>query len=355
MCLGVVMIYSAGSRVDREPQWFMRLSDPASKQLMFAMVAFVVLLFMADMDYGRFRYGGSVVRWPGTYLLLAAVLLLGLVYVPVVGQEVNGARRWIRLGPVTFQPSEFAKYVLVVFLAGVLAHARYPRRKFLIGLLPLCAAIGLLCGLVVVEDLGTAALMALVAAMLLVAGGARLWQMLILALPGVAGFVYMVIKTPYRVERITSFMDIWKDPQGSGYHAIQSLVAIGNGSWWGVGLGKGIQKYGFLPEDTTDFIFSIICEEVGLAGALLVMGLIAAIVWSGLAVYRRCGDDFGKLLTFGVVATIGLQAAINIAVATVSVPTKGIALPFVSAGGSGLIVAAAALGLVCSVAQKPKT
>ena len=202
------------------------------------------------------------------------------------------------------------------------------------------------------EDFGTAALIAVVSGLVLITGGARLWHLILFALPGAAMFAALIIEKPYRLRRITAFMDIWSDPQDSGYHAIQSLVAIGNGGWWGAGLGKGIQKYGYLPEDTTDFIFSIVCEELGFLGAVLVIALLATLVWCGWRIFHRCGDGLGKLLTFGIVGTIALQAAMNIAVATVSVPTKGIALPFVSAGGSGLIFSAMALGLVCSVARQ---
>lgn len=351
MALGIVMITSALSRVDRQPQWFQWFGDRASKQMLFAGAAFVVLLIIARLNYRRLAYKGRLLTWPGFYLLLLAVVLLAAVYIPGVGFEVNGARRWLKAGPVSFQPSEFAKFVLVIVLAAVLSHDAYPRKRFFRGLLPLCIVAGVICGLVGKEDFGTAALIALVAATLLIAGAVRVWQMVLLALPALAGFAYLIISKPYRLRRLTVFRNIWSDPQESGYHAIQSLIAIAAGGWWGTGLGRGLQKYGYLPEDATDFIFSIVCEELGMTGAVLVMGLVAVLIFSAWQIFRRCRDPFGKLLAFGIAATIGLQTLMNIAVATVSVPTKGIALPFVSAGGSGLIFSAAALGLVCSVAR----
>jgi len=351
MALGVVMIYSAGSRVDHEPHGFEWLADIASKQVIFVVAAFGLMLIVSSFDYRRLGYKGDFWTWPGWLLLILAVIFLAAVYVPALGLEVNGARRWLKVGPLSFQPSEFAKFALVVFLAAALSRREYPRKKFFKGLLPLCIATGVVCALIGKEDFGTAALIALSAVILLITAGVRIWQMIILGLPAAAGFVYLVICSPYRLRRITAFTDIWADPQGAGYHAVQSLIAIGRGSWWGVGLGSGLQKYGYLPEDTTDFIFSIICEELGLPGAILVIALTVILVLSGWQILRRTRDDLGFLLTFGVISTIGLQAAMNIAVATVSVPTKGIALPFVSAGGSGLIFSAMALGLVCSVAR----
>jgi len=349
--LGVVMIYSAGSRVDRRPQWFASLSDPAGKQMVFAAVAFVALLAAGAVDYRKLCYDGPIWRWGGLYLLIVSLVLLGAVYIPGVGLEVNRARRWVQVGAVSFQPSEIAKFAIVIFLAGLLARPSYPRKSFFAGVLPLALAAGAVCGLIGIEDLGTGALIALVVALLMIAAGVRTLHMLVLALPAVAGFAYLLILSPYRLSRLIGFTDMWSDPQGLGYHPIQSLVAIGSGGWWGVGLGNGIQKYGYLPEDTTDFIFSIICEELGMCGAVLVISLMMVLVLAGWQVFRRCDDDLGRLITFGIIATIGLQAAMNIAVATVSVPTKGIALPFVSAGGSGLLLSATALGLVCSVAR----
>lgn len=221
--------------------------------------------------------------------------------------------------------------------------------RFTHGLLPALALIGLACGLVVIEDLGTAVLIGAVAACLLIAGGAKLWQMVLCALPAVAAVVAAIWHSPYRINRLLAFLNPWEDPQGIGYHPIQSMLAIAMGGLTGRGLGNGLQKFGYLPEDTTDFIFAIICEEMGMAGALLVVGLYIALMWLGMSIIKDCKDVFGRLLGLGVLLTVGVQAVINLAVVTVVVPTKGIALPLVSSGGTGWILTAFALGLLVAL------
>ncbi|HEY3242969.1 MAG TPA: FtsW/RodA/SpoVE family cell cycle protein, partial [Phycisphaerae bacterium] len=212
------------------------------------------------------------------------------------------------------------------------------------------AAIGICAGLVGIEDFGTAALLAAVGGLMLLAGGARLAHLALLALPGLAAFAYLLIAKPYRLERLTAFRNIWADPRGQGYHAIQSLATIASGGWFGRGLGNGVQKFGYLPEARTDFIFSVICEETGLFGAFVVMLLFAGLVWLGIACVRAAPTALGRLLALGITLLIGLQAAMNVAVVTVAAPTKGIALPLVSAGGSGILFLGAAIGLAASVA-----
>jgi cell division protein FtsW len=348
MGLGLVMIYSAQGRVDQLPMHDAFFSTPAGKQMMFAGISLVVMVIFSWVNYDWLRPEGNTVGSLGFCLLVLSVVLLGLVYAPGVGMEINGARRWLKLGPVTFQPSEFAKIAMVIFLAGVMCQEEYPRKKFFRGLMPLCVVIGVVCGLIAKEDLGTAAVIAGVSGLLLVAAGFKLWHLFILSVPAILGFAYFVIMEPYRILRITTFLNPEADPRGAGYHAIQSLIAIGDGGWFGMGLGEGLQKYGYLPEDTTDFIYSIICEELGAAGGMAVLGVFAVMAIVGWLIYRYVEDGFGRLLVIGLLGTIGLQAAINVAVATVSMPTKGIALPFVSAGGSGLVFAAMAVGIVCS-------
>ena len=349
MGLGLVMIYSAQGRVDKPPMQEEFFNSQATKQMTFVLVSLVMMVIFSRIDYRVFGWKGTALQSAGVWMVALAVVLL--VAVMIFGQEVNGAKRWIKIGGVTFQPSEFAKLAVVVFLAGRLSDPEYPRWEFWRGLLPLCAVIGVVSGLVAKEDLGTGAVIALVCGLMLLAGGATIWHLLLPALIAIAGFIGFIIYEPYRLKRIVSFRDLWADPEGANYHAIQSLVAIATGGWWGLGIGEGIQKYGYLPEDTTDFIFSISSEELGMAGGLTVLGIFMVFVVVGWLIYRRAADDFGRMLVFGLIGMLGLQAAINVAVATVSVPTKGIALPFVSAGGSGLIFAALGIGLVCSVSR----
>jgi cell division protein FtsW len=205
------------------------------------------------------------------------------------------------------------------------------------------------CGLIIVEDLGTAVLIGAVGIIVLIAAGARMWHVALMAPAGAAAAIAMIVWSPYRLRRITSFVDPWADPQGAGYHLVQSLNTIQEGGLIGRGLGNGIGKFGYVPEDTTDFIFAVICGELGIAGAMLVAGLYIGLLAAGYAVIREHGHAFGRLLALGVLVTVGLQALINMAVVTGLVPTKGIALPLVSNGGTGWVMTAMAIGLIVAL------
>lgn len=290
--------------------------------------------------------------WPMWLAVLLLIAVLASVYLPGIGREVNHSHRWVNLhlpGLDSIQPSEIAKWTLI----GVIAWygCRNARRmgSFWHGLLPgLCAA-GAVSAVIVVEDLGTGALVGMVACLLLIAAGARLVHLLMLAPIPIAGLVLAILTNPYRVQRITSFMRPFEDVQGSGYHMIQSMLAVANGQFFGRGLGHGLQKFGYLPEDTTDFLFAIICEELGVFGAALVMFLYAVLLLSVLAVIRREPSRFFRLVALGVMATVGIQALINLVVVTGLGPTKGIALPLLSSGGTGWILTASSLGLVIAM------
>jgi cell division protein FtsW len=216
------------------------------------------------------------------------------------------------------------------------------------GLLPAVGLIAVACALIVVEDFGTAALIAAVCGALLLAGGARWWQLLMLAPPAIGVCAWAIVTSPYRMQRLMTFLHPWQDPKGAGYHPIQSMLAFAEGGLAGSGLGGSIQKF-YLPEDTTDFLFPIIAEELGLAGAATIVALFLVILWVGFGVIKDCRDTFSRLLGLGVLLMLGTQAAMNIAVTTVVVPTKGIALPLVSAGGTGWVVTAAAVGLLAAL------
>jgi cell division protein FtsW len=217
--------------------------------------------------------------------------------------------------------------------------------------LPLVTIFGMVAALVLIEDFGTTALVAVVSLVLMLMAGCRLWHVGLLIPPGVLTVWALIFRDPdsFRYKRMMAFMNPWADPQGVGFHPIHSLYAIMSGGFWGRGLGNGIQKMGYLPEDNTDFIFAIICEELGFLGAAMVIGLFIAFVIIGWRIASRCQHHFGKMVAFGITAIIGLQAAINIAVVTVTMPTKGIALPFISSGGTGWIMNAAAIGVLMSI------
>jgi cell division protein FtsW len=220
--------------------------------------------------------------------------------------------------------------------------------KLIAGVFPAMLLIALACGMIVKEDLGTAVLIGLVAVVLLVAGGMRLWVLAPVVIVGGAGIVAAIMAAPYRIKRLMIYRDPWIDPQGAGYHPIQSQLAFAEGGVSGSGLGQSIQKY-YIPEDTTDFIFPVLTEELGIAGAALIIGLFLAILWTGLGIVRDSKDPFSRLVGLGVLTTLGVQAAINLAVVTVVVPTKGIALPLVSNGGTGWIMTAGALGILAAI------
>ncbi len=283
------------------------------------------------------------------------LVLLSMAYWPGLGREVNGAHRWFfvpvpGVGHVSVQPSEIAKWGLVGLIAWYAA-ARGPLRmaRFWQGLAPGLLAAALVAGAVAHEDLGTGVLIGAAACLVLLAGGARLWQFLMFTPAAAAGFAVLVATNPYRLERLATFLDPYRDPLGSGYHMIQSMAAVAGGEVTGRGLGHGLQKFGYLVEDHTDFLFAVICEELGVAGAAAVVGVFAVLLWAGLSIVRREQAPMLKLVGLGVLATIGLQALINLAVVTGMAPTKGIALPLVSAGGTGWILTAASLGLLVAM------
>jgi cell division protein FtsW len=296
--------------------------------------------------------GGAGNGWkrnPIVWMLLVAVACNVLVLIPHIGISWNYSRRWLPLGPIQFEPSELAKWGVVLFLAWRLTSKSFDRNKFFTGFLPLLVPVGLLCGLVVIHDFGTAALIALCAVAMLVAGRVRTRHLLVVIPPVLAAAVWILTSTEYRWKRVTAFMNPYLAPQKEGYHMIQSLLSFATGGVTGRGLGNGIQKLGYLPEDTTDFIFSVICEELGLFGALLTVALFLGIVYVTWQALRQKTTDFGKMLAFGIGGMVAMQALINIAVATVSVPTKGLSLPLISAGGTGLVITGAALGLLLSI------
>jgi cell division protein FtsW len=331
--------------LDRPTHWYWTPSGV--KQAGYALAAIAVFLLVARFDYAKLG-GGVVWKNPLVWLLAFAALTCALVLVPGVGREMNGARRWIPLGFTQFQPSELGKWCLVAFLAWWLSQRKVDVERFggfVVTLIP----IAIITLLVVIHDFGTAALIALCSVGMLLVGGARAWHLLVAAAPGVAAAAWFVIHKPYRLKRILAFLDPYADPQKDGYHMIQSLMSYSTGGVFGRGLGNGVQKLGYLPEDTTDFIFAVICEELGLFGAALTIALYLGILWVVFQIIRQSRDAFGKMLALGIGAMIGLQALINIAVATVSVPTKGLSLPLVSYGGTGVIITCAALGLLYSV------
>jgi cell division protein FtsW len=245
-----------------------------------------------------------------------------------------------------------AKWALVFFLAAFCDNYSDSIKLYWKRFVPICLLAAAVVGLVIVEDFGTAAFIALLSFLMLIIAGVKWWHILTPLPFGVIAFCAALFRSPTRLQRIAAFLNPQKWADSTAYQANQSLIALGSGGLWGKGLGRGICKYGHLPEDTTDFIFAIIGEELGFIGNAAVIGLFIVFVWLGILVIVRCRDRFGRLLAGGIVLTIGIQAAFNIGVVTVVLPTKGIPLPFVSAGGTGMLLSAAAVGVLLNIAKQ---
>ena len=359
MAIGTVFVFSASADVRQEFDWSRFYEFAGMRQILFFPLAVVIMYLVSMFDYRLLSPARGWFRSPQVYLLAMSVMLLILVLLPQFGREVNYARRWLRIpaGPVSisFQPSEFAKWVVVFFLAGYCDKFADDMKKYWKRFVPVCMVAAVIVLLIIKEDFGTAAFISLLTFLMLIMGGTKLWYFLT-PLPMVSAvFYFAIITSPSRIERIKAFLNPSQWSQTAAYQANQSLIALGSGGLWGKGLGRGICKYGHLPEDTTDFVFAIIGEELGFAGTATVIMLFIIFVWLGILVVARCKDYFGRLLAGGIVLTIAVQAAVNIAVVTVVLPTKGIALPFVSAGGTGMLLTAAAVGVLLNIANRTTT
>ena len=278
-----------------------------------------------------------------------SLFLLLAVYAPSVGRRVHGAYRWLDIGGFSFQPSEVAKWSLVAAVAWWGSRCSKNISSFKTGYLPAIAVVGFICAIIAVEDLGTAVLIFFTACILLFAAGCRTMHFVSTLPFGVAALIGFIASSQYRMDRMRAFIDPYDAPGDIGYHILQSLTAISSGGLAGLGLGHGVHKFGYLPEDTTDFIFSIICEELGIAGAGAVLCLYAGLLVLSFIVVRNCKDVFLRLLVLGIATTIGLQASMNILVVTSLAPTKGIALPLLSNGGTGWLLTAFCIGLIAAI------
>jgi cell division protein FtsW len=363
MTLGVVMVYSASVTVQGAGfNWRQWWNSPL-KQGVFAFAGFLVMIVAAHVDYRVLAWERKRDGWRAGLLLFLTLGLLVAVLLPGIGHKALGARRAIVVPGVGFgfQPSELAKVLLVVWLAALLSrpHATGPSglvargdiRHLTTGFVPALLSSAVLIGLTAIEDFGTAALMGAVMFALLLVAGARWTHLGLTVLMGAAAGALLVWIKPHRMARLATFFSDTPDVMGPGYQVHQSLLAIGSGGWLGRGLGAGVQKYGYLPKDNNDFILAVICEELGVVGGIAVALLFLGLLWRGWRVAARAPDRFGQLLALGLTLLVVFQAAFNIAVVTNSVPTKGISLPFVSAGGSGVIFLGLAAGLLAATGR----
>jgi len=363
MAVGTVFVFSASANIGQEIDLTRFYEYASLRQILFFPLACFVMYFFACLDYHKLSLEKGWLKNPTIYFLILSIVLLALVlsqkFYPVLPRlipPINRHYRWLRIpvGPVavSFQPSELAKWAVIFFIAAVCNKYQEGIRLYWKKFVPICLVIGLVVALVIVEDFGTAAFIALLSFLMLIIAGVKWWHILTPLPFGAAAFALMLISSPGRMKRIAAFVNPEKWMDTAGYQASQSLIALGSGGLWGKGLGKGICKYGHLPEDTTDFIFAIIGEELGFVGNAAVILLFMMFVGLGILIVIRCRDTFGRLLASGIVLAIAIQAALNIGVVTVVLPTKGIPLPFVSAGGTSMLLSAAAVGVLINIAKQ---
>jgi len=318
------------------------------RQLIFAVLGIAAMFITMNLDYRVWKKFAKVA-------LIICFVLLVLVLIPGVGVVRGGARSWLGIASLGIQPSEFMKLGMIVFMAKVLSEQDSRITSFRKGLLPMLLLLGGAFGLIMMQpDLGTGAVLLGATMMIIFSAGARISHLVGLAGLGVVGFAGLIAAAPYRLNRILYFLDPWKDPLGGGYQIIQSLYAIGPGGLVGLGLGMSRQKYSYLPEPQTDFIFSIIAEELGFIGGATVLLLFLILVWRGMRTAITAPDTFGSLLAVGIVGMIGVQVVINIGVVTGMMPVTGITLPLVSAGGSSLTLMLTAIGILLNISRYAK-
>ena len=341
---GLIMVFSSS-----EVQGYIDYHNPSyyfQHQILWLAVGCVGGLLALGFDYHRLRTLAPAAA-------AVTLVILVLVLAPHIGVIRNGARRWFGFGAFTIQPAEIAKMVLVVYLARWLEKSGARVRGFREGLLPFLVMFGLVVGLVLLEkDLGTAMVMAVIALAMFLVAGARWWH--VAGTLGVASLAMALLirLEPYRFSRVSAFLNPWADSLNTGFQSVQSVLALGTGGLFGVGLGQSIQKYQWLPEAHTDFIFAIIGEEVGLMGTLFVLTLFCLFAYRGYRAALRAPDTFGLLLATGITTWLIFQAFVNMAAVTLTLPTTGIPLPFVSFGGSSLSVSLAAVGLLLNISAQ---
>lgn len=343
--LGLIMVASSSTvagltRIKDHPDAFHFIK----RQVVYAFVGLIGMVLLMNFDYHRLR------RF-SVPLVVVTPILLGLVL--LMGEKTLGAKRWIDLGFLNLQPSEFAKLALVMVLAHYLSDLGEGVGRFTAGIMLPLLFTAILAGLIMAEpDMGTTLVLCGTCFCLIFAAGARVWQMGLLSGPVLLILIIYALGAPYRRRRLFNFLDPFKDPQGAGYQVIQSLYALGSGGPFGVGIGRSRQKFSYLPEAHTDYIFSIIGEELGLVGTLFVLTLFFFLIWRGLRTALAAKDTYGTLLAVGITSLIGVQAILNIGVVTASLPVTGITLPLLSSGGSSLMVTLVGLGILLNISRQ---
>lgn len=347
LILGMVMVFSS-SHIWSE----YKFNDSfyyLKRQLLFAAVGFIGMIIFSRIPYYTWKKYAKI-------LLISCFILLILVLIPGIGLIRGGAQSWIGIGAFSIQPSEFMKLGLIIFLAGLLSDYQKYITSFKKGFLPCLLLIFTAFGLIMLQpDLGTGMVLVLTCMIMLFIAGAKLTHFFGLAGLGVLGFIGLIASAPYRINRILAFLNPWEDPLGHGFQIIQSLYAVGPGGLMGLGLGNSLQKYFYLPEPQTDFIFSIIGEELGFIGGSAVIGVFFLLLWRGIKISLEAPDLFARLLGIGIAGMLVLQAMINISVVIGLVPVTGITLPFLSYGGSSLTLTLCSVGILLNISRYAKS
>ena len=337
---GVFMVHSASSdsaELHYKDEYFF-----VTKQIVGAVIGLVCCIVLYFVDY-HFLHK---IKW---VVLIGSIILLALVFVPKIGVENYGAKRWLNLGVTTIQPSEIAKFGFVIFAASTLSK-NYNKVKTFKGILPVIIAGVVICGLIIIEpNMSITMCVGITLVAMLFVGGISFKHFLMLAIPAICLVPLLIVIEPYRLKRLVAFLDPWSSAQGEGFQLVESLYSLGAGGFFGVGYGNSRQKYLFLPFAESDFIFSIIGEELGFAGCLFVIIVFVIIVVQAIKIALRAKDRFGCLLASGIASVIAVQVIINIAVVTGSIPPTGLPLPFISAGSTSLVVFMSAIGILLNI------
>lgn len=350
LSLGIIMVLSASA-----PSALSTTGNSytyVKKQLLFAIAGLFVMFFLSKVDYRFYKK----YYW---HIYFASWIILLLVVVPGLGYAVKGATRWIKIGGFQFQPSELTKIGMIIFFAGYLSDHKNELQEFKRGFLkPLAFLIPPIGILYVIQNhFSVSLVIGVVVLVIMFMAGCRLKYFLIVGIVGISailgllGVMQMKGSESFRLDRISTYFDPWADAQGTGYQTVQSLYAIGSGGMFGLGLGNSKQKYLYIPEPHNDFIFSILAEELGFFGCILVIALFAIFIWRGILVSMRAKDMFGSLVAIGITTLIAIQAVINIAVVTGTVPTTGMSLPFFSYGGTALLLLLANVGILLNISR----
>ena len=340
---GIIMIYSS-SYVWAEYKY----NDPykyLKNQGLFFIIGIILMNIVSKVDYKKyFKYANKI--------LLVCIILLILVLIPGIGTIRNGSRSWFGIGSFGIQPSEFAKLGLIIFVSKYLSNNPNSMKNFKKGILPiLLITIGIFGIIMLQPDFGTGTILVMTIIGILFIAGLDIKIFLKFGIVGIVGIVGLIIIAPYRLKRILSFLDPWSDPLGSGFQIIQSLYSIGPGGLFGLGFGNSIQKHFYLPEPQTDFIFSIISEEFGFMGILIISILFITIFYSCLKISMKCNDLFGKFLSFGITFGLIFQSILNLSVVVGLIPVTGVTLPFLSYGGSSLLITMISIGIILNISR----